>query len=500
MAGQVIPWSPPPSMRISAEQWGSMSASQQKTWLQATGFYEAAAAAQNSGDEIQFQLSPSEASSGSQAPQGKGGGAKGIGGLAGTAALDYGVKQGYNALFPGAGAAAAADTAAGAGAAASTALAPGGAAGTFGATVPVATDAATGGTILADGSVVGGQAGSTMASIAPWLGGAAALYGGYNLAKGFGQGGVQGRKQGAMNGMTTGAGIGTMILPGVGTAIGAGAGLVGGALLGSIKTGKSKDQMSRDQIRKIMLEKELVDKDYMMKFQDGTSFDVGKDGGYRDKDGRRNFELSVTPDNLQHTTVGWAGPVAALLAMGGSDTQRHQTTGMLAKGAMQSGDLENSRKNILGVFQKMGITQDQANQAFDQMDLTPEEKNAYKAGLGTLISGKYFTDELERWKKAQGATQPTPAPTAGTPAAQPQGGILGSLIKGKGAIQTLPLTLAPGQLSSPAITQGVTGVQRVPATVVPPAAPPRSQTSSPGFDKNGRRLANPAVNRRLLAA
>lgn len=92
-------------------------------------------------------------------------------------------------------------------------------------------------------SLTPGASEGLLTSAAPYLGGAAALYGGYNLAKNFGHEGLAG---GAISGAGTGAGIGTMILPGPGTAVGAGVGALLGAGL-SLFDRKTTKQIEQDR-------------------------------------------------------------------------------------------------------------------------------------------------------------------------------------------------------------------------------------------------------------
>ncbi len=83
------------------------------------------------------------------------------------------------------------------------------------------------------GGLAGGAGiGSSLMAAAPFIGGAVAAGGAYDIGKNLISERKMGTGHGALSGAATGGGIGTMIMPGLGTAIGAGAGAIGGAILG----------------------------------------------------------------------------------------------------------------------------------------------------------------------------------------------------------------------------------------------------------------------------
>lgn len=283
-------------------------------------------------------------------------------------ALDYGVRKGKGYLTDqlGNGAAGAAG-----GNAAATGVATvdlgGGTSGVMlanGTVVPgVATDAATGGTVLADGSVSGGSAaaGAGVSTGAQILGGVGAAYGAYQLGKLATDEGAQYNNQAGTNalrgagaGAALGGGIGTFFGP-MGTLVGAGVGALGGALYGGTVawTGSGKDggQQIRDKWREQAIKTGLMDANYKGTLADGTVVDwndINGDQGSGIKD--MHFE-----DPIVGKAVAYGNAVAT--AMGATGKARDNIAGELAKGAIANanGDINVVKQNMLHFARGMGI-------------------------------------------------------------------------------------------------------------------------------------------------
>ncbi len=233
---------------------------------------------------------------------------------------------------------------------------------TMSGVTPVATDAATGGTIMSDGSIAmapGAEGG--MFTAGNVLGAAAALHGGYNTYKNIM--GKKGRTASAMSGAEMGAGIGTMIAPGVGTLIGAGGGALLGALGGNIKGGKSQIQMQRDALRSGVIDAGLANKDYQVSLADGSMFDIGKDGGAMlsnvgDNLGTGNkrhyYDVDFSNPLASKTVVALDPLVMSLLGPDVSQKQKSDLTGMFANAVMSNAkSFEDVQRNI-GAIQSKG--------------------------------------------------------------------------------------------------------------------------------------------------
>jgi hypothetical protein len=106
--------------------------------------------------------------------------------------------------------------------------------------------------------------------------------GAYQVYKGWGQGGKEGRLNGAIGGSAMAAGLYAMSGP-LGYASMAnpyvlGAVVATSIISNSIKVGKSGDQSDRDQVRGAFKSAGLVGDDYKVKLADGSTFDIGIDG------------------------------------------------------------------------------------------------------------------------------------------------------------------------------------------------------------------------------
>jgi hypothetical protein len=83
-----------------------------------------------------------------------------------------------------------------------------------------------------------------------------------------------------------------------------------------VGSGKGQDQLRRDAIRKMMQEQGMFGEskdDWTLDNADGSSFDVGKDGGARLSDGRRYFDVDT---KTQGAAIGSVNPLAYLMTGG----------------------------------------------------------------------------------------------------------------------------------------------------------------------------------------
>lgn len=253
----------------------------------------------------------------------------------------------------------------------------------------------------ADYAAIQGGGADAAAGASPLLqygaGGLATLYGGYQLANHWGQ---DNWKQGAMDGATMGAGIGTMINPGLGTVIGGALGAVGGAALGSIKVGKHKDQVKRDAVRDYMIQAGILNPDYSLDLANGKKGDMGVDGGFKYKNvdgGERAAYETDTSNPFTHQAIGWANPLAELVAKGDDKVRSDLAGQMVNLATKDANSLEEVRANMKAIFARYGASTDEATQFLDMVHknggMSDDEFNSAVYGLGTLMSGKYNPNE-----------------------------------------------------------------------------------------------------------
>jgi hypothetical protein len=315
------------------------------------------------------------------------------------------------------GASAAAPAAAAAGAVNSTAT---GIAGVGGQTSALATPV--GDTFVASGieQTTSQAAGSSTAStVGTTLSVAAAAYAAYEMYDQFGE-------RTPVSGAAQGATIGTAIAPGVGTVVGA---IIGG-LIGNVKTGKELSQFHRDKMRDALEQLQLFEEDHLIKFSDGTVFDMGKDGDNRlinaDGSGDRRFYEADATHPFGHQAVAWSNPLAVVLT-GGNVKLANDLAGYFSNALLVGVEnMEDVRNKALDLYQKVGISPEQMAGSLADLKnkgiLTPHEAQAFlnsyistyqqnsgvelsindyianqvPDGEGFLEPGDFTPDELER--------------------------------------------------------------------------------------------------------
>ncbi len=247
--------------------------------------------------------------------------------------------------------------------------------------------AAASGSKLASGgsNVLGmtGNAAGTMASAAGIIGG---LYGAYDLAMNWG---ASTPARGASSGMAVGATLGTMIGgPGFGTAIGAAIGTIAGGLIGAITAGKHKDQKVRDQMREVLVQNGILDSNYQLQLADGSTYNMGLDGGPRAEfGGLRPYQVDFS-NPLAKYAVSWMNPLIEVLAQGNKKLQT-DFVGYFANAAMSNAKtLEDVAKNVNSFMQRFGVIPEALAQTVVQAAqngrLDPNVAAAYVNGLQQL--------------------------------------------------------------------------------------------------------------------
>jgi hypothetical protein len=348
--------------------------------------------------------------------------------------------------------------------------------------------------VVAGGANVAQASGANLgANVVPGLNIATGLYSGYKTAEytggapdGSGRDAMS-AGQGALAGASIGAGVGSFV-PVVGTAIGAGVGaLVGGAAgyLGSaFGSGKDAKQMARDRVRKYLVDQKVVDKsDYTLKFGDGSTFDLGKDGGARltnDKGEERQYSDVDLNDPRTNKTIAYVSPLAAIIT-GGSKKLANNFAGSYTNAVLAGGGDEAAIKaRIRELYTKHNITQADAMKIVDGLkDVDPQTKAIYKSSLNEVFAGAPTVTTTPTTKPASAPAPLQPGQTAGSTA-----GFANTPAAPAVAPKLAPLQ--PGQTAA-STAQFATGAPATPAQAAA-AGMMRTTTRSPGIGLDGRRI------------
>ncbi len=301
---------------------------------------------------------------------------------------------------------------------------------------------------------------------------------------------------------------------------------LGGTSIGKIAGGggKSKSQKIRDQIRNSLQAQGVTDGKDLWQMADGSTMDFGLDGGSK-------VNIVDFENPLSARAVGWANPVAYLLA-GGDKDQATWLAGRIANGAMANAkDEETVRLNIQKIANDLKMTPQSMQGGIDTLATAQEDGKqgiidkdlaaAFKVGAASI-----FDAEMNKKIKPIGAVSPqvaggveanpakapgfdnSKAPdqstnTTGKPPAQPLQGIVRGVPAGvdlgargtfpggnlgaaaAGGFMQLPMKVPDGQ-APPA------GIAPIPLPPVTPAAP----QADPRYDAQGNWIGSPGMRSR----
>lgn len=320
-------------------------------------------------------------------------------------------------------------------------------------------------------------------------------------------GGTAGAVQGGLSGAAMGSYFG---LPGA--AIGGAVGALGGGLMKA--SGKDKDQVMRDSMREALVGTGFLAQDYSLQLADGSSFNMGADGGatlpnWDGKSVRPYYNVDASSP-LSHQAIGWANPIAEAIA-GKNDKLKTDLVGYLVNATTSNATtLDGVRSNILAILQKNGYDENKLRASMDELlargEITPQEREAYMYGIGTLFSGDASKYEYKDPNSGSvvnvgsggsavpapptptNSTMLQPAPTMTAPGAQ----VAPVAMPGRDGASSfknyinsqLPPSLnmrqAPVEkpLQVPAPVASTNTVQQAPAPA--PAAPPPTPVAQPG--------------------
>jgi hypothetical protein len=320
---------------------------------------------------------------------------------------------------------------------------------------------------LALASGAASQSGTLGSTVIPGLNIVAGAYTGYQTAEAMSdmaagsQRTTTGVAGGAASGAAIGAGVGVYFF-GVGAVPGAIVGAIVGGLAGlagdKFGSSKGKAQFMRDNIRRVLQDNKILDENYQGTLADGSKYDFGVDGSklkWKELD-------KIAADNKPAWDA--ATPLGDALAAGyGFVGQKAaDINGMYLRAAVSNAnnDPETARANMRHFARQQGFTYEMIKAKLDEAKadgrIDEAQYNYYLGGAQQLVP-------------------PGSQPPASAPAKPgvPQPGV--------------PQAAAP-QANTPQ-AGGVTAPPAPTAPKVGPPLPPRSRTSSPGIDKQGRRIS-----------
>lgn len=251
-----------------------------------------------------------------------------------------------------------------------------------------------------------GTAGAGLGSAALPVAGAAAYLGGLGYTGYQAYDAFKGDNRPAAQKYTAGLGS---LLGLAGGPIGVGLGAAGGALLGKAFTGgKDKFQKGRDDIRAAMQRTGLIDDNYQYE-----GFDVGKDGGFRLDDGRKIYEViagqedgAVWDDPEISADVAKLNPLGALF-MSDYDEADGYGTGMLYNMLAETGEDGVTDAEILGLYDRMGLTPQEVASTLDVMadegSLDRADADVFINDLGALTGGTVLDENVSPSQRASDA-------------------------------------------------------------------------------------------------
>jgi len=284
-----------------------------------------------------------------------------------------------------------------------------------------------------------------------------------------------------------------------------------GKLLGS---GKHEDQIYRDRVRKTLRDNNFTDTDHNIVFNDGTKFNMGLDGGYRDANGLRQFDVgadALQPGNWKGNIIANLNPLGRIIG-GTRAKSAEDATGYFTKAAITGLDNEEAAMGrVRELYAKSGISADDARKSIDEMEklgkdapggLDKQTADIYRHSLDVVYGGqppaKQGSSSMMIPRVPPGQTnapnpgsktgwtswmnQLPPGSTQGAPnfvgGQTPQGG---QWIGPDGK----PVTgIDPGRFTGNKFVPNP-----APTTPAPIMIPKRSSTSSPGIGLDGRRIS-----------
>ena len=158
---------------------------------------------------------------------------------------------------------------------------------------------------------------------------------------------------------------------------------------------KGQDQQRRDQIRAMLQKNKFLDEGFDMTLDDGSKYDLGRDGGAKDESGRGILELDFAdskPGDLQSIAIGNVNPLAAIIT-GGNKKLATDFATYFTKGTMSNANNDPNvvKANAIKQYSNAGLDKDKAIAAIADLEkqgkVTTDDATAYKNGISMLFGG-----------------------------------------------------------------------------------------------------------------
>lgn len=154
--------------------------------------------------------------------------------------------------------------------------------------------------------------------------------------------------------------------------------------------GKDQDQRGRDEVRKFLLDNKAIDADYNVTLADGTKYNIGNDGGYRQDNGLRAFEVD-TSNPLSKYAASAGGAIGDILGNGPGKIS-DAFGGYLANAAMSNAKSETDvYKNIAAIMHGMGMDPNTAITALKSNKNIPPQQVEARVNVLNQVAGQYNT-------------------------------------------------------------------------------------------------------------
>lgn len=165
-----------------------------------------------------------------------------------------------------------------------------------------------------------------------------------------------------------------------------------------LKSGKGQEQQMRDEVRDVLWDKGAVGSDWLLKFSDGSAFDIGKDGGARlkNKDGVERAYYEVDDKNpLTQNAIASTSPLAALIT-NNDERLKQQFAGYFTNAATEGATSQAQMdKRISEMYGMVGITKQAGLSSLAQLReqgrISDEQLQQYSA-----IVNKYAPEVEQR--------------------------------------------------------------------------------------------------------
>lgn len=292
-----------------------------------------------------------------------------------------------------------------------------------------------GSTLMSDGSTLAADGGGVMGTVGPVLGAVAAAKGGYDAINGMQHGG-----EGTRSGLTTmGAGIGSILLPGVGTVAGAAMGNAAGY---GLQGNGIKNDLALAALGPpgwgLLAAKKLGLTNHKTTRQVAQENTGRLQKSWGDDEQSQNY-LAAMRDQYNSAPPDPSKPFAG----------KYGSWDEYVKGGLEANDLT----GVLGNLETYGPEYGKMN--FEQQKALTQSN---------IDAGNYYSDKGEVKIRDMGKA-------------------LSFLNPAQSGIKNLPITKGPAMIDPAKLN--------IPAGQVSPLAQAlsRSKTTSPGIDKNGKRIA-----------